>query len=102
MPADQDKRFAEKAREKGREVWVTHGFEGFRGGTFGNAGHNLYVSRSGVLQRVHQFDLTGNGCVDLVFPNSQGHWECPRRARVLWEVKCWRLKFRRASSDRSS
>jgi hypothetical protein len=57
------------------EAWVTSGFEGFRGGAFGNAGQNLYVSRSGVLQRIHQYDLNRNGFLDLVFCNSQAHWE---------------------------
>lgn len=55
--------------------WTTQGFEGFRAGTFGNAGQNLYVSRSGVLQRIHQYDFNGDGHLDLVFCNSQNHWE---------------------------
>ena len=58
-------------------TWETRGFEAFRRGTFGNAGQNLYVSRAGVLQRIHQYDLTGSGHVDLVFCNSQDHCECP-------------------------
>ncbi len=58
-------------------VWTTRGFEGFIQGTCGNAGQNLYVSRSGALQRIHQFDLNKNGHVDLVFCNSQNHWEKP-------------------------
>ena len=57
------------------KAWVTRGFEKFRRGTFGNGGHNLYVSRSGVLQRIHQYDLNGNGYFDLVFCNSQAHSE---------------------------
>ena len=56
-------------------TWITKGFEAFRRGTFGNAGHNLYVSRAGILQRIHQFDLNGNGYFDLVFSNSQSHLE---------------------------
>ena len=59
------------------DVWTTRGFEGFIQGTCGNAGQNLYVSRSGALQRIHQFDLNKNGHVDLVFCNSQNHWEKP-------------------------
>ena len=55
--------------------WITEGFESFRRGTFGNGGQNIYVSRKGVLQRIHQTDLTGNGYVDLVFCNSQNHEE---------------------------
>jgi hypothetical protein len=58
-------------------IWTTRGFEGFSQGTCSNAGQNLYVSRAGVLQRIHQFDLTRNGYVDLVFCNSQNHWEKP-------------------------
>ncbi|MCY3772964.1 MAG: VCBS repeat-containing protein [Gemmatimonadetes bacterium] len=57
--------------------WTTRGFEAFRQGTFGNGGQNLYVSRAGVLQRIHQFDLDRDGHVDLVFCNSQNHGEKP-------------------------
>ena len=57
--------------------WVTEGFEAFRAGTFGSGGHNLYVSRAGVLQRIHQFDVDGDGHLDLLFCNSQDHWERP-------------------------
>lgn len=57
--------------------WITRGFEAFRQGAFGNGGQNLYVSRSGVLQRIHQFDLDRDGHLDLVFCNSQNHGEKP-------------------------
>ena len=57
--------------------WVTEGFEAFRAGTFGSGGRNLYVSRAGVLQRIHQFDVDGDGHLDLLFCNSQDHWERP-------------------------
>lgn len=59
------------------DVWVTRGFESFSQGSCGNAGQNLYISRAGVLQRIHQFDLNKNGYVDLIFCNSQNHWEKP-------------------------
>ena len=59
------------------DVWVTRGFEAFRRGTFGNAGQNLYVSRAGVLQRIHHLDLNRDGYVDLVFCNAQVHMEAP-------------------------
>ncbi|MFA6175250.1 MAG: VCBS repeat-containing protein, partial [Phycisphaerae bacterium] len=55
--------------------WITEGFDGFRKGTFGNGGQNLYVSKKGVLQRIHQTDVSRNGYVDLVFCNSQNHEE---------------------------
>jgi len=58
-------------------VWRTRGFESFRKGNFGNAGENLYVSRTGVLQRIHLFDLNRNGHVDLLFCNAQEHHESP-------------------------
>ena len=46
--------------------WVTSGFEGFRQGTFGNGGQNIYVSKAGVLQRIHQPDINRNGYIDLL------------------------------------
>ena len=58
-------------------TWTTQGFESFRTGTFGNAGHNLYVSRTGILQRIHHFDLDQNGHLDIVICNSQAHYEMP-------------------------
>ena len=63
--------------ENANGTWTTRGFEDFARGTCGNAGHNLYVSRRGVLQRIHQHDFTGDGHLDLVFCNSQNHWEKP-------------------------
>ena len=62
---------------KQARVWTTEGFEGFRAGTFGNGGQNLYVSRAGILQRIHQYDLDQDGYVDLLFCNSQPHGEQP-------------------------
>ncbi|MBI3920108.1 MAG: VCBS repeat-containing protein [Armatimonadetes bacterium] len=58
-------------------VWITRGFESFSQGTLGNAGQNLYVSRGGVLQRLHQYDFNKDGYVDLIFCNSQDHCEKP-------------------------
>ena len=58
-------------------VWHTRGFEAFRQGTFGNAGQNTYVSRAGVLQRIHLFDCNKDGYVDLLFCNAQAHLESP-------------------------
>ncbi|MCC6681450.1 MAG: VCBS repeat-containing protein [Phycisphaeraceae bacterium] len=72
--ADTDHNAALKSSD---HVWQTCGFEAFRRGTFGNAGQNLYVSRAGILQRIHLFDLSRNGYVDLLFCNSQAHLESP-------------------------
>ena len=58
-------------------TWVTRGFDEFSRGVMGNGGHNLYVSRAGVLQRIHQFDLNRDGYLDLVFCNDHNHGEKP-------------------------
>jgi hypothetical protein len=50
--------------------WVERGFEAFRGGTFEDAGADLYVSAAGVVQRIHQYDLDASGSVDLLFVNT--------------------------------
>ncbi|MBQ6544719.1 MAG: VCBS repeat-containing protein [Lachnospiraceae bacterium] len=55
---------------------VTHeGFETFRRGTFGNAGANLFVDASGTVRRIADQDLNGNGCYDIIMPNSHGYNE---------------------------
>ena len=58
-------------------IRVTRGFDDFARGTLGDAGRNLYVSRAGVLQRIHHSDLDQDGHADLLFCNSQDHWERP-------------------------
>jgi len=68
---------AAEAPQDTRQSWITRGFEGFREGTFGNAGQNIYVSKRGILQRIHQFDLDQDGYLDVLFCNSQDHWERP-------------------------
>ena len=55
----------------GQNVIRESGFETFIQGKFGNAGQNLYVSRQGVLQRIHLFDVNGDGYADLPIVNSQ-------------------------------
>ena len=56
-------------------TWTTRGFDDFSRGTCGNGGQNLYISRAGVLQRIHQYDLDRDGHFDIVFCNSQDHFE---------------------------
>ena len=63
------------AEKKSTNTWLTRGFDDFSRGTMGNGGHNLYVSRAGILQRIHQYDFSGDGYMDLVFCNSQSHLE---------------------------
>ena len=60
-----------------QEPWITRGFDGFRLGSFGNGGQNLYVSAAGILQRIHHMDLDGDGRADWLICNSQNHWERP-------------------------
>ncbi|MCC6240793.1 MAG: VCBS repeat-containing protein [Phycisphaerales bacterium] len=75
--------------EQDRQVWVTRGFDAFRRGTFGNAGQNLYVSKAGVLQRIHLHDVNADGYFDLLFCNSQNHWEIPPCYLYQWEGRDW-------------
>ena len=63
--------------EPAQGVWRERSFGDFIDGRFSNAGQNLYVSRAGVLQRIFQFDFNRDGWFDLVFCNSQDHWEKP-------------------------
>jgi len=58
-------------------MWVTEGIHGFSEGTMGNGGQNLYVSQKGVLQRIFQYDINGDGHPDLLFANSQSMYERP-------------------------
>jgi len=57
--------------------WSLKGFNAISKGTFGNAGQNLYVSKKGVLQRIWQFDVNGDGYVDILVANSHGFNEHP-------------------------
>ena len=61
----------------GKNTWVTEGFEAFSRGTFENGGQNLYVSRKGVLQRVFQYDINGDGYPDILYACSQSMNERP-------------------------
>lgn len=64
-----------QAAEPQTSVWHTRGFKEFRVGNFGNGGENLYVSRGGILQRIHQHNFNRDGWFDLVMCNSQDFWE---------------------------
>lgn len=57
--------------------WITEGFDGFSKGTMENGGQNLYVSKKGVLQRIFQYDVNGDGYADLLFACSQSMYERP-------------------------
>lgn len=62
---------------KTANTWLTRGFDCFREGVFGNGGQNLYVSKAGILQRIHHFDLNKDGHIELLFCNAQEHLEAP-------------------------
>lgn len=48
---------------------VQSGFETFSRGTFGNGGENLYVSRSGNIQTINQWDINRDGYNDVLISN---------------------------------
>ena len=51
------------------------GMKSFQKGTFGNSGSNLFVDAKGVMRRISEQDLNGDGYFDIVFPNSHGYIE---------------------------
>jgi len=57
--------------------WRQEGFSELIKGTFGNAGQNIYVSKAGALQRIHHYDVNGDGYPDLIFCNYHDSIECP-------------------------
>lgn len=44
-------------------------------GTFDDSGENAYVAADGSIRLINQWDLTGNGWVDILLPNSHGYNE---------------------------
>ena len=56
-----------KIEHKGREQFLE--------GVFGGGGDNLFVDARGVLRRITDNDLNGNGLFDIVLPNSHGYVE---------------------------
>lgn len=60
-----------------KHVWREEGYSAFADGTFGNGGHNLYVSRDWVLQRIYRYDINNDGYIDLPFANTHDMNECP-------------------------
>lgn len=82
---------------------IHEGFESFRKGKFGNSGANLFVDAEGVVRRITEQDLNGDGNFDIVFPNSHGYIErgptsiFTRRdgkweETVLPHDSCWKTK----------
>ena len=58
--------------------FIQKGFADFSKGTMSFGGQNLYVSKKGVLQRIFNFDTTGNGCFDIMITNSHDYNEKPK------------------------
>ncbi len=57
--------------------WEKRGFDDFKLGKLGNGGQNLHVSAKGVLQRIYNYDVNGDGYPDILFANSQSMNERP-------------------------
>jgi len=57
--------------------YIYEGFGKLSEGTLGNGGQNLYISKKGVLQRIFNFDTTGNGYFDIMIANSHDYNEKP-------------------------
>jgi len=51
------------------------GMEAFQKGKFGNSGANLFVDAKGIMRRISEQDLNGDGHFDIIFPNSHGYIE---------------------------
>jgi hypothetical protein len=81
--------------------WEEAAYEDFIDGEFGNGGQNLYVSRNGVIQRIHQFDFNRDGYIDLLFVNSHNTDECVPTyvySNVFQSIKCTELPVQGASA----
>jgi hypothetical protein len=55
-------------QDKEKQI-VQSGFDAFSRGTFGNGGENLYVSRSGTIQTINQWDINRDGYNDVLLSN---------------------------------
>src|SRR6185312_5338566 len=58
------------AQDKNKDKGIVQsGFDAFSRGTFGNGGENLYVSHSGVIQTINQWDINRDGYNDVLLSN---------------------------------
>lgn len=57
--------------------WTKKGFDEFKKGFLGNGGQNIFVSKAGVLQRIFNFDINGDGYPDIPIANSHSMNERP-------------------------
>jgi len=58
-----------------QDVWTESGFHDFNDGWFLDGGSNIYVSAEGQLRMITQWDLNGDGFLDIILPGSQAHTE---------------------------
>ena len=65
----------EPAAETSRANWTLDSFHDLIGGTFDDSGVNAYVAADGSLRLINQWDLTGDGYVDILLPNQHGENE---------------------------
>ena len=56
------------AQDKDKGI-VQSGFDAFSRGTFSSGGQNLYVSHSGVIQTINQWDINRDGYNDVLLSN---------------------------------
>ena len=69
------------------EPWVVHdSFEDFAAGTLGNAGANIYVTRSGRIEMINRLDFNNDGYLDVFASNDHNLMEGPD-ILVYWGTK---------------
>jgi len=61
---------AEGTASGGQHLWTEQTFGDFVDGAFDDGGVQLYVTAAGDIRFINQYDLDGNGAVDLVFCNT--------------------------------
>ena len=65
------------------------GREQFLRGVLGSGGDNLFVDAHGVMRRITDNDLNGNGRFDIVLPNSHGYIERAPTTVYGWDGGAW-------------
>lgn len=62
---------------------IQKGFDGFKHGSFGDSGANIYLSAKGIIETIHRWDLNRDGELDLVFTQDHNHDYSPD-AMIYW------------------
>ncbi|HWB55049.1 MAG TPA: VCBS repeat-containing protein [Tepidisphaeraceae bacterium] len=71
------------ASARAGSTWVESSHADFSRGTFDDGGAELYTPASGGIRFINQFDLNGDGSVDLLFCDTHGMLEKPD-ALIYW------------------